>query len=280
MKKLIALILSAALCVTMAFTFTSCGSSGTEGTDTRATLSIGLECVYPPFNWTQTDSSNGAVKIDGMDGYANGYDIKVAKYIADALDRRLVVKQYVWSGLIAGVTVGSIDMIVAGMSPTAERKESIDFTDAYYTSELVIVVRKDGAYASAKTLNDFSGAKIVAQVGTYHEEAEKQIPGAVIQTSMDDFSTMILALNAKTVDGYIAEKPGAIANCKVNSDFTYIDLINNGTGFTVSAEDVDIAVGLKKNSTLREQINSILSGLTQEMRDNLMKNAINQQPKA
>ena len=277
MKKLIALILSAALCVTMAFTFTSCGSSGTEGTDTRATLSIGLECVYPPFNWTQTDSSNGAVKIDGMDGYANGYDIKVAKYIADALDRRLVVKQYVWSGLIAGVTVGSIDMIVAGMSPTAERKESIDFTDAYYTSELVIVVRKDGAYASAKTLNDFSGAKIVAQVGTYHEEAEKQIPGAVIQTSMDDFSTMILALNAKTVDGYIAEKPGAIANCKVNSDFTYIDLINNGTGFTVSAEDVDIAVGLKKNSTLREQINSILSGLTQEMRDNFMNNAINQQ---
>ena len=275
MKKLIALILSAALCVTMAFAFTSCGSK--EGTDTRETLSIGLECSYPPFNWTQTDSSNGAVKIDGMDGYANGYDIKVAKYIADALDRRLVVKQYVWSGLIAGVTVGSIDMIVAGMSPTAERKESIDFTDAYYTSELVIVVRKDGAYASAKTLNDFSGAKIVAQVGTYHEEAEKQIPGAVIQTSMDDFSTMILALNAKTVDGYIAEKPGAIANCKVNSDFTYIDLVNNGTGFTVSAEDVDIAVGLKKNSTLREQINSILSGLTQEMRDNFMNNAINQQ---
>jgi len=280
MKKLIALILSAALCVTMAFAFTSCGSSGTEGTDTRATLSIGLECVYPPFNWTQLDASNGAVKIDGSSGYVNGYDIKVAKYIADALDRKLVVKKYVWEGLVGGITSGAIDMIVAGMSPTAERKETIDFSDAYYTSELVIVVRKDGAYASAKTLNDFSGAKIVAQQGTFHAKAVLQIPGLIEQTPMKDFSTMMVALNAKAVDGYVAEKPGAIANCNANSDFTYIDLVNNDTGFTVSDEDVTIAVGLQKNSALREQINSILSGLTQEMRDNLMKNAINQQPKA
>ena len=79
------------------------------------------------------------------------------------------------------------------MSPTAERMATIDFTDPYYESELVIVVRKDGAYAEATSLADFAGAKITGQLNTFHYTVIDQIPDVQKQTAMDTFPTMIVA---------------------------------------------------------------------------------------
>ncbi|MFL3952443.1 transporter substrate-binding domain-containing protein, partial [Pseudomonas aeruginosa] len=71
---------------------------------------------------------------------------------------------------------GKIDAIIAGMSPTAERRKEIDFTDPYYESQLVVVVQKDSKYAKAKSLADLSGAKITAQLNTFHYTVIDQIP--------------------------------------------------------------------------------------------------------
>ncbi len=78
-------------------------------------------------------------------------------------------------------------MIIAGMSPTAERKKEIAFSNSYYTSEPVMVVRKDGKYAKAKNLNDFSGAKVTSQQGVYLYNLITQIPKVSRQTAMGDF---------------------------------------------------------------------------------------------
>ena len=88
---------------------------------------VGLECGYPPFNWTQIDDSNGGIKIDGGQEYAGGYDVEIAKRIAEGLGRKLVIVKTEWDGLVPALTSGKIDAIIAGMSPTAERKETIDF---------------------------------------------------------------------------------------------------------------------------------------------------------
>ena len=106
------------------------------------TLRVGMECAYAPFNWTQLDDSNGAVAIDGGD-YAGGYDVEIAKAIAAELGYKLVVVKTIWDGLVPALQSGTIDLIIAGMSPTAERKETIDFSDNYYKSDLVMV-RKEG----------------------------------------------------------------------------------------------------------------------------------------
>ena len=113
-------------------------------TDTsNGTLKIAMECAYAPFNWTQTTDANGAVPIQGQDGmYANGYDVQVAKYIAAELGMALEVYSYVWDSLIPAVQSGAVDAIVAGMSPTAEREEQVDFTDCYYNSNLVVIIKK------------------------------------------------------------------------------------------------------------------------------------------
>ena len=79
------------------------------------------------------------------------------------------------------------------MSPTEERKASVDFSDPYYESDLVIVVKADGPYAEAKTLADFEGARITAQLNTFHDTVVDQIPGVKHMTAMETFPAMIVA---------------------------------------------------------------------------------------
>lgn len=271
MKRTLSLMLSLALALVFAFTCGALVGCGTEKEDEK--IYVGLECGYAPFNFTQMDNSNGAVKISNAEGYANGYDIMIAKKIAESLGKELVVVKYDWEGLLPAVISGSLDFIIAGMSPTADRLESIDFSDAYYESQLVIVVRKDGNFANATSLNDFSGAKIVAQIGTFHDsalEAQASQFGISRQTPMETFPAMINALNTKAVDGYVAEEPGAVADCSANSDLTYIRLINNTTGFTASAEDVQIAVGMKKGCSYKAGINEALAKISSEERLSMM----------
>ena len=114
-------------------------------TDTsNGTLKIAMECAYEPFNWAQTTDVNGAVKINNhpQNMYANGYDVQVAKYIAAELGMALEIHMVEWDSLIAGLDAGTYDGIIAGMSPTAEREEKVDFTECYYNSNLVIIYKK------------------------------------------------------------------------------------------------------------------------------------------
>lgn len=274
MKKTIASILIVVLMLTTVlvgmFSLTACNQKD----DNK--IYVGLECGYIPFNFTQQTDANGAVKISNADGYANGYDVMIAKKIAESLGKELVIVKYDWDALLSGVTTGALDFIIAGMSPTAERMEVVDFSDAYYESNLVIVVRKDGAYANATSLSDFEGAKLVAQKGTFHDtalEAQANQIGYTRQTPMADFPAMVVALNANTIDGYVAEEPGAVADCAANSSFTYIALRNNTTGFTATQEDTQIAIGMKKGSEYKDAINSALAQISQEERVQMMTNA-------
>lgn len=117
-----------------------------DKTDTsNGVLKIAMECAYKPFNWTQLTDANGAVAIQGKPGeYANGYDVQVAKYIAAELGMELQIYSYTWEALIPAVQSEAVDGIIAGMSPTAAREEEVDFTDCYYNSNLVIVIKKQG----------------------------------------------------------------------------------------------------------------------------------------
>ena len=282
MKKLItkAMLIVALLCLvaTLAVGFAACG--GEKDPDK---LYVGLECAYSPFNYTQRDSSNGAVPIYNTNyrpiarSYANGYDVMIAKKIAEELGKELVIVKMEWDALVPAVKAGSVDLIIAGMSPTAERKEEIDFSDAYYQSNLVLVVRKDGAFANATSLADFDGATVAAQQGTFHDKAlEEQCAdfGITRNTPLADFPALINALNSKAIDAYVAEEPGAIENCSSNPDFTYIHLKNNSTGFTATDEDTAIAVGIQKGSSLTAKINAILGKISQSERDEMMQKAI------
>ena len=110
------------------------------------TLRVGMECAYEPYNWTDMDGTTpGCVPIsgEGKSGlYANGYDVQVAQYVANKLGLALEIYSINWDSLLPALESGSIDAIIAGMSPTAEREAEIDFTQTYYESNLVVIIRK------------------------------------------------------------------------------------------------------------------------------------------
>ena len=238
---------------------------------------VGMECDYPPFNWTQVAEDENSVPIDGGMGYAGGYDVEIAKQIAAALDKELVVVKIEWDGLIPALQSEMIDAVIAGMSPTEERKITVDFTDAYYNSDLVVVVRGDGEYADAKTLQDFAGAKITAQLNTFHYTVIDQLEGVNKQPAMETFPAMITALSSGAIDGYISERPGAVSACAANADLAFV-VFEDG-GFQASVEDTSVAVALRQGQPeLIEQINGILSGISADDRNALMDAAVLNQP--
>lgn len=267
MKKTVSLFLALMMLLTL-------GSAVAEGT-----LRVGMECNYAPFNWTQAEATAFTAPIEGGVGYADGYDVQIAKMIAEGLGKELVIVKTDWDGLPMGVDSGMFDAIIAGMSPTAERKTKLDFSELYYISELVVVVKKDSKFAGAKALADLAGANITGQLGTFHYTVIDQIPGVQKATAMENFPVMTVALRSGFVDGYIAERPGAEADVMANPDLTYI-LFEEGNGFVTSPDDVAIAVGLKKGSALTAEINKILAGLDDAARLQMMLDATMRQPLA
>jgi putative lysine transport system substrate-binding protein len=278
MKRMLTLALCAVLAVGLLVTAAGCGGGNQQGDEPKQ-FKVGLECGYAPFNWTQADDSNGAVPISGSNQYAGGYDVEIAKIIAEGLGRELVIVKTAWDGLPPAVQSGSVDAIIAGMSPTAERKQTIDFSDHYYKSDLVMVVKKGSAYENATSIQDFSGAKITAQLNTFHYSVIDQIKGVQKQTAMDDFPAMRVALESGIIDGYVSERPEGVSASAANANFVMVEFAE-GEGFVASDDDVAIAVGLKKGNPDVTKINEILAGISEEQRIEMMDNAIRNQPAA
>ncbi len=240
------------------------------------TLRVGMECNYAPFNWTQTSESEYTQPLSGG-GYADGYDVRIAQKIADYMGYDVEIVKTEWDGLIMSLMSGKIDCIIAGMSPTEERLMTIDFTDPYYESDLVIVINKDGAYANAASLADFAGAKITGQLNTFHYTVIDQIPDVKKQTAMDTFPTMIVALSAGAIDGYVSERPGAESAIATNPNLTYI-AFEPGSGFECDPADTTVAVGVAKGSDLTAKINEALATIPAEERVAIMEAALSAQP--
>jgi ABC-type amino acid transport substrate-binding protein len=259
---------------------TTTNSTATPTTEDQ-TLVVGMEAGYAPFNWTidEAGAFEGAVPIFGTNNYADGYDVMIAQLIADELNMTLVIKAVEWEGLIPSlVTSEEIDLIIAGMSPTAERAETVAFTDEYYQSTHVIVLRSDSVFANATSIEDFSGADVVAQLGTIYDDLVAQLTGANHENPLGDVPTIITAINQGTYDLTILELPVAQAVVETNPDLTYI-VFEAGFGFDVSYEDSAVAIALRQGETeLLNAINAILANLTNEERENLMQEAITRQP--
>ena len=276
MKKKLSLFFVAVLTMVV---LAACGAGDENPSTTssgKSVLKVGMEAAYAPFNWSQNDDSNGAVQIGDTKEYAAGYDVEIAKRIAEGLDMELEIVKTDWDGLIPSIQSGAIDIIIAGMSPNAKRLETIDFTDIYYNSNFVVVVKADGPYANASSLKDFAGAKITAQQGTNHYDIMiDQLEGVNKQVAATDFGSMRVQLQSGAIDGYVSERPEGISAEQAMKNITFVD-----PGFKADISDTAIAVGLKKGSDLKEKINEVLAGISQEDREKFMEDAIANQPSA
>lgn len=260
---------------------TTAAGTTAAGTTTAAKgdLVVGMEANYAPYNWSQPNDANGAVKIDGSAGFAGGYDVAVAKALAAHLGRNLVIKQIAWEGLIPAVQNGGIDLIIAGMSVTPERAESVDFSEPYYDSRFVMLVAKGGKYASATKLSDFTGAKIVGQKSTNYDAVIPQIPGVLHQTPLGTVPLIINAIQNGVVDGTVVEKPVGISVTAANPSLAMVEFTPEN-GFQ-EQEGIQTALNIaleKGNKELLDEVNAFLATLTNAQRDALMEEAVKNQP--
>lgn len=282
MKKELAVLVAAAMALSTALA--GCGSSSssaasaeTTGADGRETLRVAMSANYAPFDWLQEDDSNGAV-LTSNGSYMNGYDVLIAKKVAEELDMDLEITQIDWDGLIMSISSDMVDCAIAGMSITSERAQSVDFTDPYYSADIVLVVDQNSTYASATSLADLAGATLTSSMNTVWYDVLDQVIGATKAPALENFAAMISAVNAGTIDGFTCDTPSAMSLISTNPNLKIVEFAD-GQGFQVSNEETDLGIACKKGNTeLVEKINAVLAGLSQEDRDALMDQAVAAQP--
>ena len=248
-------------------------------------LTIAMECAYAPYNWTQSDDSNGAVPIENVPGsYANGYDVMIAKKICEANGWQLELRQSDWDSLVPGVQAGNLDAVIAGQSMTAERAEQVDFAGPYFYATIVCLTRADSPYANAKSLADLSGGSCTAQIATiWYDTCLPQIQGANIMTAAETAPAMLMALETGMVDFVCTDMPTAQGAVAAYPDMVILDFSGTDGDFQFTeqerAENVNIGISMMKgNTVLREAIDSVLSTMTVEDFNELMAHAIEIQP--
>lgn len=200
----------------------------------------------------------------------------VAREIAASLGRDLVIRQVAWEGLIPALLSGEIDVIIAGMSPTPARAETVLFTDPYYVSAQVLVVQASSVYAQAETLNDFAGARVIAQMGTLQERLISQIPQVIERPALETYASLVTEVLSGASDALIAEWPVALSITQANPSLTWVAL--GAQGFTLDESDVSVSIALRQSDVaLHADINTVLVNLDLETRQSWMQDALERQ---
>lgn len=281
MRKRIALFTIVAL-MTAALAFAGGSSESTAGASGRPVLRVAMECGYAPYNWTQTTDANGAVQISGSSDYAYGYDVMMAKYIAEQLGYDLEIVKLDWDSLVPAVQSGTVDCVIAGQSITSERLQMVDFTDPYYYASIICLVDKDSPYADAQGVSDLAGATCTSQMNTiWYDVCLPQIPDANILPAQDSAPAMLVALNSGRVDLVCTDMPTGQAALAAYPDMVLLDFSGSGDDFVVSEEEINIGISVAKGNTeLRDAINGVLATLTVDDYTRMMNEAISVQPLA
>ena len=307
MKKILALMLA----LVMALALCACGGQPTDepapeentdnqtetveippvedltGTDTSAipgvedgVLTVGMECAYAPYNWTQTDDSNGAVPIVNNPGsYANGYDVMIAKRICEAYGWELEVQSLNWDGLIPALNAGTIDAVIAGQSMTDERMEQVDMAGPYFYASIVCVAKADSDQAAAKGISELTGT-CTAQTGTiWYDSCLPQVKGAEVMPEAESAPAMIMAVASGTVDFICTDMPTAMGACATYPDLKIMDFSGTEDDFQVDEGEINIGISVVKGNTeLKDAMDKVLAPLNADIFNALMNQAIEVQP--
>lgn len=205
---------------------------------------LGTAADYPPYEFHK--------EIDGEDKIV-GFDIEIAKEIAADLGVDLEIKDMKFDGLLAALKAGNIDFIIAGMVPTPERSESVDFSIPYYEAEQKFLTKTKNK-SVYQAIEDLDGLKIGAQKSTIQQEIAEEKINASEYKFISKITDLILELKNDKVDGLVLVKPVAVAYAQANDDLAVAAL-------SLGKED-GIAVAVDKgNKNLMEEINSSLERL-------------------
>jgi polar amino acid transport system substrate-binding protein len=206
-------------------------------------LVMATSADYPPFE--SMDPGDGKTII--------GFDVDIASKLAQSLGVKLEVQNIDFNGLLPALVEKKADIVIAGMSVTPERQQSVDFSKVYFTDKQVLVV--NAGNDSIKTAPDMSGKNIGAQIGSTCLSAAEQIPGAKIK-QMSKVNQLLLEIKNKRLDGVVVNLASASEYVGQMDGLKMVDipeLNNNPEGYAIAVP--------KGNAELVDAINSVVGQL-------------------
>lgn len=268
-----------------------CGESDStsDTPESSNVLRVGMECNYVPFNWTQESEevANGdkAVPIYGTDYYAYGYDVMMAKKIADELGMELEIHKVEWDSIGLGLDSKEYDCIIAGMGKTAKREKSYDFTTPYYYRPLCMTVKKGSELEGITKLSEFAGKNVTVttQLGTAWVDLLDQIPDVQYGANYETTSECFLAVQNGVADVAVIDLPTSQSAVMTNDDLALVILDDDDTIVDPDGS-TNVCIAVRKGDT--EMLNMIqgamdaLSWSDKEVMDEMMEEAISLQPAA
>lgn len=235
MKKLAATAMAGILAVTMAACGASEESTGEKNTSDKV-LTMGTSADYFPFEYIDTAKGDEIV----------GFDVAIAKEVTKNLGYDLKIEDMEFGSLLGALSSGRVDFVMAGMTPTDERKKNADFTDIYFQSKN-LVMTKDKAIASD---DELKGKKLGVQLGSIQEALAKDRYKDSEAVSLNKIPEIIQELNTGRIDALIIEDAVAVKYMNQDKALKTYEIKEDGpTGS---------AVAFKKGDKMRDEFNAEL----------------------
>lgn len=237
MKKLVVFLMMAMMACSLLLT--GCGGEEKKAADAPKVLRAGTEPAFAPFEFPQEGSKE-----------LTGFDVELVQALGQKLGYKVEMVSMGFDALIPALQAGNIDVAIAGMTITDERKKVVDFTDSYYTSGLMIMVRKD---SPVKSIDDLKGKTIACQIGTTGENKSRSVEGATVK-AFNTQDEAALELKNGGADAVIGDAPVVeYYMTKAGKDFA------KTVGEKMEAEPYGIA--LKKDNKLTADLNKALADM-------------------
>ncbi|MED1202784.1 transporter substrate-binding domain-containing protein [Heyndrickxia acidicola] len=240
MKKV---VLALSLILTMAALGACSGIQKANGQDSKngKVLTIGTSADFPPF------------ETRDVSGNIVGFDVDLGNYIGQKLGYKVEFKDMNFDGLIGALQTKRVNMVLAGMSATADRKKNVDFSIAYNHSGEMFVTKKG---SSIKTVNDLKGKTLGVQLGSIQDEGaqklQKTIPFQV--QKMDNSTTLIQDLLSNRIQAAYLDKSVAEGYIKKQGLAGFDDPTASSPG---------MAAAFPKGSSLAKDVNKVLKQMQQ-----------------
>lgn len=213
-----------------------------QSVKSKGELVVGTASGYPPYEFVDITSPTQEV---------TGIDMALAKAVADELGVKLKIQDMTFSALLSSIPANKIDLAIAGICPTDERKKTVDFSDVYIDAEQKILVRKEDT-DKLKTLEDFTGKKVGAQKSTTQEALAIAEIKEVTVVSLDKVPDLILELLNGKIDGIVVESVVAQQYILANPTLQFSD-----AQFTNKLKPTAIAIA-KGNEDMVEVLNKVI----------------------
>ena len=213
----------------------------------KGVLTVATSADYPPYEFHK--------KVDGKDKIV-GFEMMIAEEIAKDLGVKLEIKDMKFDGLLGAIKSDNADMVIAGMSPTEERKKAVNFSNIYYNGEHTILV-KDSNKDKYNNLEDLKNANIAVQKASLQETIAKDVIKTKKIKSLGKISDVILELENNNVDAVVVSKEAISGYLK-----QYQDLVEANVDFGQNqGEGSAIAIDKSQDQSLLKEVNKTLDKL-------------------